>query len=180
MRKNLFVFLMVGAAIIAKRKTIMGAIISTDAALADKNVLAFLAMIRQYESRGDYAILYGGGHFADMSDHPNVRVPFLNPKTAKNDYSTAAGAYQINHPTWLFIRTLAQLPDFSPASQDRAAVLLLKADGALYDIAQGRFEKGVEIASQRWASLPFSVSMQNKTSLQNAIATYTRNGGLLA
>lgn len=156
---------------------------NTADALQNKNVRAFLAMIRQFESNGQYNVLYGGGHFNDYSDHPHVKVPFFNPARAPhpdgtpNDFSTAAGAYQINWPTWKMVSVLIGASDFSPGMQDEAAVQLLKINGALTDILAGDFKAAIDSASSTWASLPSSTSGQRKVSQQVALNTYTIYGG---
>ncbi len=146
----------------------------------NKNVQAFLATIRRFESGDDYYILYGGGHFSDDSSHPHVKVPFHNPLRSGegiNDFSTAAGAYQINWPTWLTIQAGAFLPDFSPASQDEAAIWLLNYHGVLPDIIAGNFASAMSLASGTWASLPGSDARQNPQSLQTVMTVYKNNGG---
>ena len=164
----------------------MSLTITTAEALNSVNVLALLAVIKRGESGGDYSVLYGGGHFADYSTHPNVRIPFNNPNKAANadgspnDYSTAAGAYQINHPTWLGLKLVPGAPqDFSPASQDIFAVMLLKLKGALSLIVQGDFAGAIAAASATWASLPGSTAQQGGIAMNVAQATYTASGGTL-
>jgi len=155
-------------------------------ALRDRNVQAFLAMIGRLESPDGYFVLYGGGHFSDTSGHPNVRVPFVNKRRAlhadgsPNDFSTAAGKYQINFPTWIQIQALAFLPDFTPASQDEAAVWLLYMRGVLPSILAGNFPEAVKLASGTWASLPGSTALQNPRSYQTALNVYVNHGGLQA
>lgn len=158
--------------------------VNTADALNNQNVQAFLATIRAFESRGgDYAILYGGGHFTSFDAHPNIRIPFNNPKRAPhadgtpNDYSTAAGAYQITHPTWLMVRPLISASDFGPAAQDQAAIQLLKMCGALSLIIAGDFSGAIAKASGTWASLPASTSGQRKVTIAQAFNTYQQNGG---
>ena len=177
-----------------KKQRIQSLMIDTRAALKNPNVKAFLALIRKPESNGIYNVLFGGGTFDDYSRHPNVRVPFHNPNRAPhadgtpNDYSTAAGAYQINYPTWLVIQSFAALEgivlqDFSPESQDIAAVLLLKLDGALPLILHGHFSEALFEASGGdnglwgWASLPGSNSGQHQITLASARQIYQVNGG---
>lgn len=145
------------------------------------NVKAFLALIKKHESRGgDYSIIYGGGHFTDFSAHPNKRVPFFNPKKQKMDVSTAAGAYQIIYPTWMMINAAISLPDFSRQSQDLAAIFLLEKCGAMPLILAGNLTGALQKASKEWASLPYSTSMQNKTSTVQARADYLNAGGSIA
>src|SRR5262245_12539239 len=85
--------------------------------VAEKNLKAFLAMIRYSEgtfSKDGYRKLYGGGLFTDFSNHPNT------PITKWGITSTAAGAYQILVRTWQELQSKLKLTDFSPANQDRA------------------------------------------------------------
>ena len=146
-----------------------------------QQVNAFLSVIRQFESAGRYNVLFGGKTFADFSRHPNTPVYFTNPLTGKRDYSTAAGAYQINYPTWLEINKLEALPDFTPGSQDRAAWLLLNRIGAIDALlTQGQgITAALAIASKRWASLPYSQSGQPKQTLQTALNAFSASGGVI-
>lgn len=162
------------------RNQLKSVLISGTDALNNSNVRAFLAMIRRFESNGKYNVLYGGGTFDSYAQHPDVKVPFTNPKTGRADYSTAAGAYQINYPTWNLILSKAGSGDFSPASQDAAAVWLLKLNGALDPIMQGDFATAIELASKTWASLPYTDSMQNHVSLAQAQTIYSDAGGVFA
>ena len=147
---------------------------STENATSDQRLAAGLALIRKFESGGRYDVLYGGGTFDSFDDHPNVRVPFVNPATGKDDYSTAAGAYQINHPTWTGeIQPALSLPDFSPTSQDAAAVQLLKNIGAYDAVLKGDIDTALRRASKKWASLPYSTARQNPKTLQAALDSFT-------
>lgn len=157
-----------------------GVTMTTSSDLQNKNVQAFLALIRKHESNGDYSIIYGGQHFNDFSQHPNVRVPFFNPKTQKMDYSTAAGAYQINRPTWLMLNAISSFADFGKESQDLAAVLLLRRSGALSAIIAGDIQGALKAASGTWASLPYTDSMQAHTSATIAANEYLNFGGSIA
>ncbi len=152
--------------------------------LNNSNVQAFLATIRHYESGGDYSILYGGGHFYDYSTHPDIKVPFHNPLRSGdgiNDFSTAAGAYQINHPTWLVWSALPGTPsDFSPSSQDALAVAGLKLIGALPDVVAGNFASAIQKASGTWASMPGSTAQQNPAQYSAVLAMYQNYGGNIA
>jgi len=108
-------------------------------------VAAFLAMIRRYESGGDYSILNGGAHFASFADHPGVIVP---PGT-----STAAGAYQITYGTWQDFAPAAGVSDFSPASQDAVAYAILGWTGAVDALDAGDVETAIRMASKKWTAL---------------------------
>ena len=117
------------------------------------NVPAFLRLIRHGESgQGDdaYNMIVFGGTFDDYSDHPRVLRPI--PGTTKK--TSAAGAYQITMSTWDDLQKTLHLPDFSPASQDKAAVALIKRRGALDDIVAGRYEAAIVKCQKEWTSLP--------------------------
>ena len=148
--------------------------VTNEQASPDQRLNAFLALIRKFESGGRYDVLYGGGTFDSFDQHPNVRVPFNNPKTGKPDYSTAAGAYQINYPTWRDeIQPALGLTTFTPADQDAAAVWLLQRTGAYDAVLNGDINTALRRASSRWASLPYSTAQQNPQALQAAMDTFT-------
>lgn len=123
-----------------------------DMTLQEPNVKAFLALIRYGESNnsGDaYSMLYGGGHFASYDDHPKRFFTVADGRR-----TSAAGAYQITWTTWQWVSTLGNLPDFSPKSQDLAALLLIKRRGALADVVAGNFERAIAKCRNEWTSLP--------------------------
>src|SRR5262245_29152725 len=75
----------------------------------------------------DYNTMYGGGRFDDMADHPRQKIPITSgPNIGKK--SSAAGRYQFLAPTWDAAKSALGLPDFSPDSQDAAAVWLAERD----------------------------------------------------
>ena len=157
------------------------------------NVAAFLQLIRTTEGtenngRGwsPYAVPYGYGfQITDYRAHPArlgwPGVP-LGAQTCLNAgfpigcVSTAAGAYQFNLPTWESPELPPQ-PDFSPASQDRKAIDLLRALGAYDAIVRGDLDTALRLASQRWASLPYATSGQPKVTVAQASAIYAQAGG---
>lgn len=176
MNKNIITFgvvLISGVAIYWGRKMIAKNLSGE----SNKNVLAALDLIGKYESAGQYNKLYGGGTFSDFSKHPHAKVPFLNPKTGKMDYSTAAGKYQINWPTYLEISAFVSVPDFSPKSQDILAIALLKMIGAYPLLVAGDFNGAMERISKRWASMPMSTSGQRKISFAVAKNEFIKFGG---
>ncbi|MCX5545692.1 glycoside hydrolase family 104 protein [Paraburkholderia sp. CNPSo 3076] len=144
-------------------------------ALANSNVQAFLRMVRVGEGTSGangYTTLFGGGQFSDMSKHPDVRVPF------GSTYSTAAGAYQINYPTWLDIQAALSLPDFSAASQDIAACWLIKRAGALADVENGAVDSAISKCNKVWASLPGAPYGQPTRTLAQAETDFASYGGV--
>ena len=131
-------------------------------------------------SGASYTTFYGGSQFSDLSNHPVLTgeksgVPLSDRVCAAAGYgpgcvSTAAGAYQINLPTWREFG--ADLPDFSPASQDEAARRIVERTGALDALLNGDVETAFALASSRWASLPGSRAGQSPKSMNYALAAY--------
>lgn len=146
-------------------------------ATAASNRAAFLAMIRKSEGTAGpngYRTFYGGSLFSDLSAHPNTA------HTAAGITSTAAGAYQFLFRTWEECRRALDLPDFSPASQDAAAVFLIKRRGALPDVDAGNFAAAVAKCSKEWASLPGAGYGQHENTLASLEAAYRAAGGIVA
>jgi len=151
------------------------------------NLSAFLYMIRSTEhvyprdvvNDAAYSIFYGGSKFQSFRDHPVItgekkgvplpdemcRAAGLKPGCV----STAAGAYQMIKPTWVRMRDRLNLTDFSPLSQDLAAVGLLDEIGAVDLIYAGDIEGAIHKASKIWASLPGSTAQQNPKALAYAL-----------
>lgn len=153
-------------------------------------VLAFLYMIRVCEhskiaadSGLAYMTVAGGSTFSSFADHPNVTGEWsgrpLQPGTCINAglrppcISTAAGAYQLTAPTWEQFRKAGDyLKDFSPRSQDIAAIRILNYLGVPDKLSSGDVKGAIVLASQKWASLPGSVAKQNPKSMLYAVSQY--------
>src|SRR5512139_1394283 len=124
------------------------------AALASPRVRAFLRVIREGESSQDdsaYTVMFGGQHF--------TAPPWVHPRQineAAGLRSSAAGAYQFLSGTWGDCQQALNLPDFSPESQDLAAIWLIGRAGALDDVLEGRLAVAVNRCANVWASLPGS------------------------
>lgn len=146
------------------------------AMLAIPNVRAFLATIRKGEGTSDsagYGRIFGGRMFTDFSHHPNILVK------ASGISSTAAGAYQFLYSTWLETSKAMGLKDFSPASQDLAALGRIAARGALDDVIQGRFYSAIKKCGKEWASLPYSPYGQPVQTIAGAQKVYLANNGTI-
>jgi lysozyme len=146
------------------------------------NVAAFLAMIRAAEGTAGpdgYRMHFGGSLFDSFEDHPRLVVTV---QTSKGPIlSSAAGAYQILARTWdQTIQPRLHLPDFSPASQDLAAVQLMRMDGSFMALQDGRFDTAVALASSTWASLPGAPYGQPTRSIEYVSNKYTEAGGQIA
>jgi len=122
--------------------------------VTNRNLYAFLQLIKHGESPRDqydgYRSIVYGGYFDDFSQHPKIfkQIPGSTKKTS------AAGAYQITWTTWNDLQQSLQLPDFSPESQDKAAIALIKRRGAMGDVIAGRFESAIVKCQNEWTSLP--------------------------
>lgn len=141
--------------------------------LSNPYVQAWLATIRWAEGAG-YNTLYGGSTFSDYSKHPNRRI------TAGGYTSTAAGGYQFLYGTWVGIANKLGLSDFSPRSQDIAALELTAERGALNYILKGDLVSALKTLGCAWASLPYSGCRQNEKSLASVTAkfnSYVGSGG---
>jgi len=161
-----------------------------------RNIAAFLAMLAHAEGTDQapdpYRCCYGYAHtIADLRDHPAItgewageRLPARMCQAAgiKSGVcrSTAAGRYQIIRGTWAHIKRLHGLTDFSAASQDKAAVEIIRGTGALADVEAGRITEAILKCSKRWASLPGAGVGQPERKLSVLIAAYKAAGGMVA
>lgn len=150
--------------------------------LRDANLAAFLATIRACEGTdgpNGYRMLFGGKLFSSYETHPRVRVPFTQTD-GKRNYSTAAGAYQILARTWDALQARLDLPDFSPESQDEAAIELINERGAIPAVVDGELRFALDVCAPVWASLPASSYPQPKRTYAFAERAYLNAGGALA
>jgi muramidase (phage lysozyme) len=137
--------------------------------LNNSNVQALLRVIRTGEGttgENGYRTLFGGGLFNGFADHPRITVK------SSGYTSTAAGAYQFITSSWDETKRVMGLPDFSPRSQDLAALGRIAARGALEDAKAGNFEAAIKKIAREWASLPGSPYGQPVISWERARAIY--------
>lgn len=135
--------------------------------LANRNVRAFLALIKYTEGAG-YQTLFGGERFTSFDDHP--RRAITKTLGGKPITSTAAGAYQFLSRTWDECAAACALPDFSPLSQDQAALYLIERRRALTPILDGDWKTALERCNREWASLPGSPYGQPTKSLETCLS----------
>ena len=155
---------------------------TTDAYTASANVSAFLDLIAKAEGtlneRG-YQTQFGYRYFTSYADHP--RQYFNYEDLAGRKFKTSAsGRYQIIVKTWDALKSKLGLQDFSPASQDAAAVELIRQRGALNDVKAGRIQQAIAKCAPVWASLPGAGYNQPERDLATLLTTYTAQGGTLA
>lgn len=123
--------------------------------IKNTNVKAFLDVIAFAEGTSGpdgYRMMYTGKKFDSFSKHPDINNCAIY--NGKNLCSTAAGRYQILITTYIPLAQKLGLSDFSPASQDLAAIELLKQIGAYDDVVVGKFDSAVYKSARTWASLP--------------------------
>ncbi len=142
-----------------------------DDVLGNERVRAFLALIRKAEGAG-YSTLFGGGTFASFANHPRQRIS--RPLGGRLLTSTAAGAYQFLSRTWDECAAGCGLKDFSPASQDTAALFLIDRREALEDVLAGAWWSAISKCNKEWASLPGSPYGQPTQPLAECIAFLNR------
>lgn len=152
-----------------------------------KNVKAFLDTIARTEgtwNKGDrgYNVMIGGKLFSSYTDHPKV------PLHTKWGWSAAAGRYQFmaktsktKWNTWYELVNELNLPDFSPKSQDLAAIQLLKRRKAYNLILAGKIRTALTKTklNSEWASLPNSPTGQSHLTLSFVLNYYKSMGGEL-
>lgn len=162
---------------------------------AAANRAAMILAIRKAEGTDGpdgYRIMFGGRHFVSYKDHPRSPARFFDRRSLSWKWSSAAGAGQfmavspipgggstlIN--TWDRLAKKLKLPDFTPASQDRAMVELFRERGALDDIDAGRFDIACRKLRREWASLPDAGYGQPERTLAFLRTAFVDAGGTLA
>lgn len=166
-----------------------------DTSTAERNTKAFLTVLRRAEGTepiaDPYRVCFGYSHtIRSLTDHPAITGEWLgqvlpdsmcsNAGFGPGCRSTAAGAYQLIKPTWLRMRDKLALASFSAANQDRAALGLIEARGALGDVQAGRFAAAVSKCRNEWASLPGNYAAQGQRSLATLEVWFRGAGGEVA
>lgn len=146
-------------------------------------VIDFLALIRFSEGTSTSSLTKNDGYdvivtgvdgpeiFTDYTDHPFIDRPakLVNNHGLK---STASGGYQFLCTIWKSYQGLLRLPDFSPSSQDAAAVQILRERKALPLIEAGSISGAITRCSNIWASLPGNNYGQNPHSMEKLLARW--------
>jgi muramidase (phage lysozyme) len=156
-------------------------------AAGGRNVLAFLDMLAVSEGtagKGDdgYNVIVGGQLFDSYAKHPRIAVQ------TRWGWSDAAGRYQImaavpgriETNTWDWASKGAGVADFTPASQDRVCVHLIRHRGAIGDVIAGRFAAAVAKCRLEWASLPGAGYGQRENQVAALQEAFVMAGGVLA
>ncbi len=150
------------------------------------NQTAFLDMIAFSEGtasvghRNGYDVIVGSTpslmrRIDSFDDHPRVTMQ-LNSTL----WSSAAGRYQIIAGTWAVLKMRLKLPDFSPASQDMAAIELIREKGAIDMIDAGKITDAIIACATIWASFPGAGYSQRENAFSALLAAYKQAGGSVA
>ena len=153
------------------------------------NIAAWLWMIRVAEGTADKLGFQGqfpSQHFAiddpkspsyKFQSHPGT-VQVATGKGGKVLRSSAAGAYQFTNDTWAGCLKALNLPDFSPESQNKAAIYLTqRRQNALEDVKAGRFSVAIQKCKKEWASFPNANYPGQGTRTVAQMQQWFRDGG---
>jgi len=117
------------------------------------DTISYAEGTRRADPAESYRVMYGGGTFDDLSQHPDKVIQ-------GGQYSSAAaGRYQFMPGTWGNVSKKLELDDFGAEAQDLAALKLardrLLSIGGLAAVEKEGFSSRVSNAlSPEWASLP--------------------------
>jgi|GEM_PF-2690391 len=122
--------------------------------LGNANVRAFLRVIR----RGETGNENDPAQYRRRQSKNQVYFdapPWVHPRSiAPGGATTAAGAYQLKDGTWKDRAEDMGLKDFSPLSQDLAAVGCIAFRGALPAVLRGDTRAAYALLVDEWTSLP--------------------------
>lgn len=142
------------------------------------NVSAFLDMLAFSEGtsalgQNGYNVIVGGQLFTSYLDHPRVMIDLPKLKIK----SSAAGRYQILARYFDAYRVTLKLKDFSPDSQDKIAIQMIREQQAYADVVAGRIVIAINKCSDIWASLPGNNYGQHQHKVEDLIGAYLSFGG---
>ena len=120
-----------------------------------RNVKAFLDTLAFAEGTRDrYNYIFTHATFNSYADHPRIK------KCAGKLCSTAAGRYQFLSRTWDPLASALGLADFTPPSQEKATLEIIRRAGAYNNVARSavyeNFAAALAKLNTTWASLPGS------------------------
>lgn len=145
----------------------------------NRNLSAFLALIRQVESNNDYQALVMGGSFSDFSNHPAL-LGWAGVRLDDGRLTTAAGAYQITRTTWKDLGGATKYGSFDPAAQDAAAIDLLRRRGALTLVMNGHYDAAMMRLTNEWEAFERILAGTFPVTPDGARTIYADAGGTFA
>lgn len=129
-----------------------------------------------------YSMGFGGLEISNLSSHPYKPRQFSttmhSDKFGGASPTSAAGRYQFQRGTWDKAARALGLTDFSPASQDKAALYLARQRGAGTLIDRGDVKGALSLPSigQEWASTKNILSKLNAGKIQFGKETPAQTG----
>lgn len=112
------------------------------------------------------------GKIRSFKDHPRVKC--CNPVGNRVICATASGRYMFLQKTWDWVSQKIGLRDFSPQSQDLAAIYLLIYSGAMEEIRKNNIPAAMRKASRYWAPIPGNNYQQPQTKTQELMTIYNK------
>ena len=164
--------------------------VNQDIKLQEARIRAFLRMIRVGEgttTAKGYEKIFGGSSFIDdykknWEDHPGIVIRAKGKDSKGNEkiyYSSASGAYQVKKDIWddwgKKFREFYDIKDFSPESQDKFALVILKhkrGKDVIRLIREDKIEDAVKLCQGEWASLPDSPHGQPTVTWETVMTKY--------
>lgn len=151
------------------------------------NVPAFLDLVALSEGTSTSRLTKNDGYdvivtgvdgpevFTSYADHPfGAGRPPKMVRTNPMLLSTASGRYQILVRYFEAYKATLNLPDFSPLSQDRVAIQMLRERKALAAIVAGDIMSAISAASNIWASFPGNSYGQNPHTMDALMAHWQK------
>jgi muramidase (phage lysozyme) len=90
-----------------------------------------------------------------FNNHPNILIKWKQGSdTNQNNFSSAAGRYQILAPIWKDLASKYFIDNFSPSNQDKICLAMIER--ALPYVKQGKWELAITSICKSWPSLPGS------------------------
>lgn len=145
----------------------------------DSDALAVLLTDAKKEERKDRALAVSI-RLEALADHPFAHGRPAKVFNRRGEKSTASGRYQQLYLYWPHYQKQLALPDFSPLSQDKLAIQLIRERGAIEDIRAGRIERAISRCRNIWASLPGAGYGQREHSLDKLVTVWRTAGGVMA
>ncbi|GAC1466012.1 MAG: glycoside hydrolase family protein [Chamaesiphon sp.] len=131
------------------------------------------AEVGKVDLDGYKSLAFSGKFNNNFAQHPGIlQCAMVNEQRL---CSTAAGRYQMMDFNWSELAPKLGLKDFSPQSQDRMALELIRQQGAVEDLLAGRFEDAVYKVSGIWASFPGNDYEQNPKSIEELSYVYQQS-----
>lgn len=157
------------------------------------NIQAFMKTIRFSEGTLNHPLTVNDGYdvivtgidgkpevFTDFSDHPFAKSRPGKVFNKAGQRSTASGGYQQLYKYWPTYKEQLGLKDFSPESQDRLCLQLLKEQRAIADIEAGHIRRAIAKCANIWASFPGAGYGQREHKVEVLIEAYKNFGGKVA